>query len=41
MENDRFERISNDFEPPHNDEKYFIVDGTKVEPGYIKSVLDI
>lgn len=39
MESERFERISNDFEPPHDDEDYIEIDGTKVTPEYIRQKL--
>jgi len=34
-----FERLSNKLEPPHTDEPYIAVDGTKVTPDYIKQIL--
>lgn len=36
---ERFERISNDLEEPHPDEKVIDVDGTKVTKEYIRSLL--
>lgn len=34
-----FERLSNKLEPPRNDEKVIIIDGTKVTPGYVTAQL--
>lgn len=38
---DRFERISNDFEPPTADEPYIEIDGTRVTPEYISGKLGL
>lgn len=35
-----FERMSQKLQPPHTNEKYIAVDGTKVTPAYIKSLLN-
>ncbi len=39
MPTDRFERISEDFEPPTDKESYLTLDGTKITPDYIKDML--
>lgn len=39
MPADRFERISNDFEPPQPGEQVVEVDGTKVSENYIRQML--
>lgn len=39
MSENRFSRISGDFEPPHSNEPYVTVDGTKVTSDYIRDVL--
>ena len=39
MPEERFERISTDFESPVKDEKYVALDGTKITPDYVKQIL--
>ncbi len=41
MSTEQFERISNDLEPPHKDEPYVEIDGTKVTPVYIREKLTL
>ncbi len=41
MQPDRFERISNDFEPPTIDEPYLALDGTKITDQYVAKQLSV
>lgn len=38
---DRFERISSNLEPPHDNEPYVEIDGTRVTPAYIREKLGL
>lgn len=40
MSESTFERMSNNLEPPRDNENFIEVDGTKVSPEYIKSLLN-
>ena len=39
MPEDNFERISGNIEPPHDDEEYIELDGTKLTDDYVKQTL--
>lgn len=41
MPSERFERISNEFEPPHADEQVIEIDGAKITHAYIREKLGL
>lgn len=41
MSEEQFNDIVGKLEPPHKDEKFIKIDGTKLDPGTIKQILDL
>lgn len=41
MSDEHFERLAKNLEPPRNDEDYTEIDGTQVNPDYIRSKLEL